>query len=64
MPWVTYKNKISIKNFLQWRRDIKGNLTVLASPYTSGIWQEMPLPWNTIDRQNEEKKLQDFVGVI
>ena len=45
---------VSIKPFLQWRRDIKGNGTVLCSPTTPGLWQGMPLPWNTSDRQNGE----------
>jgi len=42
---------VSIKTFLQWRRDIKGNGTVLCSPTTAGLWQGIPLPWNTSDRQ-------------
>jgi len=33
---------VSIKTFLQWRRDIKGNGTVLCSPTTTGLWQGMP----------------------
>jgi len=40
---------VSIKIF-QWRRDIKGNGTVLCSPTAAGLWQGMPLPWNTSDR--------------
>jgi len=47
---------VSIKTFLQWRRDIKGNGNVLCSPTAAGLWQGMPLPWNTSDRQNEKKK--------
>ena len=43
----------SIKTFLQWRRDIKGNGTVLCSPTTAGLWQGMPLPWNTSDRKKK-----------
>ena len=43
---------VYIKTFLQWRRDIKGNGTVLCSPTTAGLWQGMPLPWNTKDKQN------------
>jgi len=46
---------VSIKIFLQWRRDITGNRTLLCSPSTAGLWQGMPLPWNTSDRQNEKK---------
>jgi len=34
----------------------QGNGTVLCSPTTAGLWQWMPLPWNTSDRQNEKKK--------
>ena len=33
--------KVSIKIFLQLRRDIKGNGTVLCSPTTAGLWQGM-----------------------
>jgi len=43
---------VSIKTFLQLRRDIKGNGTV---PTTAGLWQGMPLPWNKRDRQNGKK---------
>ena len=50
---------VPIKTFLQWRRDIKGNGTVLCSTTTAGLWQGMPIPWNTSDRQNE-KKIRDF----
>jgi len=46
---------VSIKTFLQWRRDIKGNVTVLCSPTTAGLWQGVPLPYNTSDRKNEKK---------
>ena len=46
---------VSINIFLQWRRDIKGNGTVLCSPTTVGLWQEIPLPWNASDRQNGKK---------
>ena len=60
--WVTNTENVSIKTFLQWRRDIKGNETVLCSPTTSGLWQGMHLPWNRSDRQNE-KKLHDFFCV-
>ena len=47
---------VSTKSFLQWRRDNKGNGTVLCSPTTAGLWQGMPLPWNRSDRQNEKKE--------
>ena len=57
LQWVMNKEKGSIKTFLQWRRDIKGNGTVLCSPTTAGLWQEMSLPWNKSDMQNEKKKL-------
>ena len=50
VQWVMNTENISIKTFLQWRRDIKGNGNVLCSPTTSGLWQGMPLPWNTSDR--------------
>jgi len=43
---------VSNKTFLQWRRDIKGNGTVLCSSTTVGLWQGMPLPWNASDRRN------------
>ena len=51
---------ISIKTFLQWLRDIKGNWTVLCSPTTARLWKEMSLTWNTSDRQNKTKN-HDFV---
>jgi len=47
---------VSINMFLQWRRDIKGNGTVLCSPTAVGHWQGMPLPWNARDRQNKTKQ--------
>jgi len=47
---------VSIKTFLQLRRDIKGNGTVLCSPTTAGRWQGMPLLWNASDRQKGKKK--------
>jgi len=53
---------VSIKTFRQWRRDIRGNGTVLCSPTTAGLWQGMSLTWNASDRQNG-KKLNDFVCV-
>jgi len=52
---------VSINTFLQWRRDIKGNGTVVCSPTTVGLWQVLPLPWNTSDRQNEKKYMISFV---
>ena len=55
LQWVMNMEKVSIKTFLQWRRDIKRNGTVLCSPTTAGLWQGMPLPWNTSDGQNEQK---------
>jgi hypothetical protein len=33
---------------------MKENGTVLFSPTTAGLWQEMPLTWHTSDRQNEK----------
>ena len=48
--------KVSIKTILQWRRNIKGNGTVLCSPTTAGLWQGMPLPLNTSDREKEKEK--------
>jgi len=36
-------------------QDIKGNGTVLCLPTTAGLWQGMPLQWNTSDRQNKKK---------
>jgi len=41
---------------------MKENGTVLCSPTTAGLWQGMPLAWNTNDRQNK-KKIRDFVCV-
>ena len=62
MQCVMNTENVSIKTFLQWRRDIKGNGTVLCSPTTAGLWQGMPLPWNTSDMQDEtKKKIRDFV---
>ena len=55
VQWVMNVENISIKTFLQWRRDIKGNGTVLCSPTTAGLWQGMPLLWNASDRQNGKK---------
>jgi hypothetical protein len=52
---------VSIKTFLQPRRDIKENGTVLCSPTSAGLWQGMPLPWNISDRQNEKKIMILFV---
>jgi hypothetical protein len=49
------------QTFFQWRRDIKGNGTVLCSPTTVGLWQEMPLAWNTSDREKEKENNHDFV---
>ena len=55
---------VSIKTFIQWRRDIKGNGTVLCSPTTAGLCQGMSLPWNTTDRQKEEKKTHMILCVL
>jgi len=56
--------EVSIKTFLKWRRDVKGNGTGLCSPTTAGLWQGMSLLWNTSDRQNKKiKKTHDFVCV-
>jgi len=52
VQWMMNMENVSIKTFLQWRRDIKGNGSGLCSRTTAGLWQEMPLPWNTSDRQN------------
>jgi len=52
VQWMMNTENVSIKTFLQWRRDIKGNGTMLCCPTTTGLWQGMPLPWNTSDRQN------------
>ena len=54
VQWVMDTENVSIKTFLQWKRDIKGNGTVLCSPSAAGLWQGMLLPWNTSDRQNGE----------
>ena len=51
--WCSVMNmeNVSIKTFLQWRReDMKGNGIVLCSPTTAGLWQGMDLPWNKIHR--------------
>jgi len=42
-----------MKTFLQWRRDIKENGTVLCLPTTAGLWQGLPVHRNTSNRQNE-----------
>jgi len=52
---------ISIKTFLQWRRYIKQKGAALCSPTTAGLWQGMPIPWNTSDRQNEKNYMILFV---
>jgi len=59
---VMNTENVSIKTFLHWRRDIKGNGTVLCSSTAVGLWQGLSLPWNTSDRQNGGKK-RDFVCV-
>ena len=51
VQWVMNTENVSIKTFLQWRRDIKGNGTVLCSATTAGLWQGTPPPWNTSDRK-------------
>jgi len=50
---------VSIKTFLQWRRDIKGNGTVLCSPNTAGHWQGMPYYGiqGTGGKEEEEKEI-------
>jgi hypothetical protein len=40
---------------MQKRYQRKWNCAMLAT--TAGLWQGMPLPWNTSDRQNEKKKM-------
>ena len=52
-----------IKTFLQWRRDIKGSGTVLCSPTTAGLWQGIPLLWNTSNGQNGGGEERDCVCV-
>jgi len=54
---------VSIKTFLQWRRDIKGNGTVLCSPTAAGLWQGIPPPWNTSDRRKKEIEREDFACI-
>ena len=54
VQWVMNTENVSINTFLQWRRGIKGNGTVLHSPTTAGLWQGIPLPWNTGNRQNKK----------
>jgi len=56
VEWMMNMANASIKIFLQWRRDIKGNGTVLCLPTTAGLWQGMSLPWNTSDRRGEKKE--------
>ena len=38
-----------------------GNGTEFCSPLTAGLWQGMPIPWNTSDRQNEKNYAVLFV---
>ena len=33
----------------------------MCSPTSAGLWEGMPLEWNTSDRQNEKEKLILFV---
>jgi len=40
---------------------MKGNGTVLCSPTTAGLWQGIPLPWNTSDIQNGKKKKKNVI---
>ena len=65
VQWMVNTEDVSIKTFLQWRRDIKWNGTGLCSPTTVGLWQGMFLPWNTTDRQNggTHTHTHDFVYV-
>ena len=39
---------------------MKGNGSVLCSPTTAGLWQGIPIPWNTSDRQNKNKNYVVF----
>ena len=55
VQWVMNTENVSIKTFLQWSRDMKGNGTVPCLPTTAGLWQGMSLPWNTSERQNKNK---------
>jgi len=52
---------VSIKTFFQCRRDMKGNGTVLCSPTTAGLWQGMPLPWNTSNRGGKKKNKKNVI---
>jgi len=55
---------VSVKTFLQWRRDIKGSGTVLCWPTAAALWEGMSIPWNARDSQNgKKKKERDFVCV-
>jgi hypothetical protein len=54
---------VSIKTFLQRRRNIKGNGTVLCSLTAAGLWQVMLVPQNASDRGEEKKKKKDFLCV-
>jgi len=56
VQWVMNMENVSIKTFLQWRRDIKGNGTALCLPTAAGLWQGMHLPWTASDTQNEKKR--------
>jgi len=47
---------VSVKTFLQWRRDIKGSGTVLCWPTAAALWEGMSIPWNARDSQNGKKK--------
>ena len=61
VQWMMNTENVSVKTFLQWRRDIKGNGTGLCSPTTAGLWQMMPLPWIRSDRQNKKKNHEFFL---
>ena len=61
VQWVVNSENVSIKTFLQWRRDIEGSGTVLCLPTAAGLWQGMSLPWNTSDRQNQKYYMILFV---
>jgi hypothetical protein len=60
---VKNTENVSIKTFLQWRRDIKGNGTALSLPTPAGLWQGLPLTLNTSDRQNEKKNDMIFFAL-
>jgi len=51
VQWVMNIENFSINTFLQWRRDITENGTVLCSPTAVGLWQGMQATGKTKEKK-------------